>query len=67
MGGCCLFVRGGKLSNANNTKKYVVVLNGHFMIFDTQQPTKKMLAQWSGFTRGGATRSERAGGMIPLF
>jgi hypothetical protein len=66
MGGYCLFVRGGKLSDAKNTKiKYAVALDGHVTIFHTQQPTKNMRAQWSGFTRAGATRGERAGGMIP--
>ncbi len=63
MGGCCLFVQGGKMSNAKNTKiKYVMVLDGRITIFHTQQPTKNMRARWSGFTRAGATRGERAGG-----
>jgi hypothetical protein len=37
----CLFMRGGKLSNAKNTKiKHVVALDGHVTIFHTQQPDK---------------------------
>jgi hypothetical protein len=45
MGGCCLFVRGGKLRDAKNTKiKYVLALDGHVTIFHTQQPTKNTQA-----------------------
>jgi hypothetical protein len=60
-------MQGGKLSNAKSTKiKYVMALDGCVLIFHTQQPTKNMPAQWSGFMRAGETRGERAAGMIPL-
>jgi hypothetical protein len=67
MGGCCLFVQGGKVSNAKKTIKYVLDLDGHVMIFQTQQPTKNMQAQSSGYIGAGATKGERAGGMKPSF
>jgi hypothetical protein len=36
-----LFMRGGELSNAKNTKiNHVVALNEHVTIFHTQQPTQ---------------------------
>ncbi len=67
MGGCYLFMQGGKLSNAKSTKiKYVVALDGRVLIFCMPQPIKNMPAQWSGYMRAGETRGERAAGMIPL-
>jgi hypothetical protein len=68
VGGCCLFVQGGELSNAKNTKiKYVVALDGRVTILHMQQPTKNTRAQWSRFMRAGAARGERAGRTIPSF
>jgi hypothetical protein len=62
MGGCCLFVWGGKLNNKKRQKlKYVVALDGRRLIFFTQQPTNNMRAQQRrcrgrGLTRGGMHR-----------
>jgi hypothetical protein len=47
--------------------EYVVALDDQVTIFHMQQPTKNMQAQWSKYTRAGATRGERAGGVTPLF
>ncbi len=57
MGGCCLFMWGGKLRDVKNIT-YVVVLDGQVTIFHVQQPTKNMRMQWSGFIRAGATRAQ---------
>jgi hypothetical protein len=68
MGGCCLFVWVGELSNSKNTKiKYVMALDGRVTIFHTQQPTKDTWAQRSGYMRAVATRGECAWGTKPLF
>ncbi len=67
-GGCCLFMRGSKLSNAKNTTiNYVKALDGHVTIFHMQQPTKNTQAQWSRCTRAGVTRGECAGGWYHRF
>ncbi len=61
MRGCCLFVRGGELSNAKNTKiKYAVALDGHVTMFYMQQPTKNRWADGVGLGEqvqpGGSTQ-----------
>ncbi len=46
IGGCCLFVQGGKLSDAKNTTiKYVMALDGRVMMFHMQKPTKNTCAR----------------------
>ncbi len=61
-------VWGSELSNEKiKIKKYIVALNGHQLIFQTQQPTKNMRAWQSIHWRGGENGGEHARGLIPSF
>ncbi len=65
MGGCCLFVQGGKLNDKEKSKiKYIVALDGRRPIKNTQQSTKNMRVQWGRDRTGCATGGEHRGSAI---